>query len=395
MLNSLTELVGSRSLPIERIRDKKIIAQICEMAVESTACEVRLRACLSTGVPPPLDLLVPQVIVSSLSLDDCLRFMPQLTHLERVLDATAVLGACSTFIRREGLSAKRVASRLLNFLKGVKKARTRLSAISVNTLLLLVSNLIEIENPSGRSSSQDQRLKSLLIGTAGWTSYATDAEAFRAYLAAMNRLNSKRILSVSDIAAENLIFRTELETVRGTAERIALKLAVDGDAEQFHLFARELYNFPVGREATLQFFERVYLDRSAFDPHVQDSLAAVLNIHSTSLEHEIILDRSSRVEMISLQLASSLLSAWSARLEGPKAEIAFEELTSTLRQFFSLELRGTVGEIVEYNPRLHELPAQNMKRKYVRIDRPWVEIHQGQNAVVIKALVFPVERDHA
>jgi hypothetical protein len=121
----------------------------------------------------------------------------------------------------------------------------------------------------------------------------------------------------------------------------------------------------------------------------------VLNIHSTSLEHEIILDRSSRVEMISLQLASSLLSAWSARLEGPKAEIAFEELTSTLRQFFSLELRGTVGEIVEYNPRLHELPAQNMKRKYVRIDRPWVEIHQGQNAVVIKALVFPVERDHA
>jgi len=85
-----------------------------------------------------------------------------------------------------------------------------------------------------------------------------------------------------------------------------------------------------------------------------------------------------------------MLRCWAARNDGPKAKDAFEELRSVLSSFFGLDLRGNVGDVDTFNPRLHEFAYGEKQSSEVELIRPWVEYVAGEDThVIIKALVKP------
>jgi hypothetical protein len=91
-----------------------------------------------------------------------------------------------------------------------------------------------------------------------------------------------------------------------------------------------------------------------------------------------------------VQVASALFAAWAAKQDGSKAKEAYEELKSVAANFFGLELHGDIGEIEEYNPRIHELILDAKPSTRIRLLGPWVEFsRQTTSKVILKAPVEP------
>src|SRR5258708_37223755 len=93
-----------------------------------------------------------------------------------------------------------------------------------------------------------------------------------------------------------------------------------------------------------------------------------------------------------IQLASALLTAWVGKSDGPKSREAYDELASVAANFFGLRVHGEIGEIEEYNPRIHEFTGNSGPSARVRLLRPWVEFsREDRSKVIFKAPVEAVQ----
>lgn len=90
-------------------------------------------------------------------------------------------------------------------------------------------------------------------------------------------------------------------------------------------------------------------------------------------------------------VAVCLLAAWDAAAEGKKAARALESTQRLARELYKVDLTGTLGQIIEYHEREHELssPVSPVPTK-VRLVRPGVRWSDGiRTRFLVRAIVEP------
>ena len=95
-----------------------------------------------------------------------------------------------------------------------------------------------------------------------------------------------------------------------------------------------------------------------------------------------------------MHLATTLISSWEARNDGPNAMEAFNLLSSVAKKYFNLKL-GDVKEETNFNSIAHEHLNNMMlsNRDIIRIIRPWVEWEgPDKRNVIIKAVVEKMDK---
>ena len=103
MNDEIAAQLGSSTTPLKRIRDKRKTEEIRKIVAGDEPPHLRLRAALASGVKPPDDLLEPAIITQALRLDDCFKFLPQLSTATRVVEAGSVLEAIRNLLRQRGM----------------------------------------------------------------------------------------------------------------------------------------------------------------------------------------------------------------------------------------------------------------------------------------------------
>ncbi len=135
---------------------------------------------------------------------------------------------------------------------------------------------------------------------------------------------------------------------------------------------------------------------STLPPESQQLAITTLGIN-VSLEKIDYANPAERPEM--RQAASLLLYLYDVCIQSPELQEAFDRYRSLVEQQFSLQLRGAVGAIIPFDPRLHESESLAVLGTKVRILRPWVEWFSPPDArTVIRAIVEPetaVERERS
>jgi hypothetical protein len=88
------------SSPLKRIRDKRKAEELRNVVVGDAPAPLRLRAALAGGVKPPGELLEASVISQAIQLDDCFKFLPQLSPVRRIIETGPVLEAIGDLFRQ-------------------------------------------------------------------------------------------------------------------------------------------------------------------------------------------------------------------------------------------------------------------------------------------------------
>src|SRR5258708_3451085 len=102
MNDEIAALVGSPTAPLKRIRDKRKSQELRDAVAGDDPPHLRLRAALAGGMKPPDELLQPSTISQALRLDDCFKFLLQLSEIRRVVSAGSVLEAIRNLLRQGG-----------------------------------------------------------------------------------------------------------------------------------------------------------------------------------------------------------------------------------------------------------------------------------------------------
>ncbi len=89
----------------------------------------------------------------------------------------------------------------------------------------------------------------------------------------------------------------------------------------------------------------------------------------------------------------SLLNAWDAAPEGDRAARALVSIERLARELFRVELGNTVGEVVPYDERQHEItPSGAPATRSVEVVRPGVRWSDGtRTRSLVRALVKPID----
>ena len=92
-------------------------------------------------------------------------------------------------------------------------------------------------------------------------------------------------------------------------------------------------------------------------------------------------------------VAVSLLNAWDAAPEGERAARALASVERLARELFSVEFANTVGDVVQYDERQHELtPSGTVATASVKVVRPGVRWSDGtRTRSLVRTLVRPID----
>ena len=110
MNDEIAAQLGSSAAPLKRIRDKRNAEEVRKIVSGDEPPHLRLRAALASGVKPPDDLLEPAIISHALRLDDCFKFIPQLSKMTRVVEAGSALEAIRNLLHNVGSGTRTSSS---------------------------------------------------------------------------------------------------------------------------------------------------------------------------------------------------------------------------------------------------------------------------------------------
>lgn len=399
----LIEIVGAGQAPLRRIRERHLRAELAGLAAdEGGAAELRLRAYLAAGRTPPAELLAEGTISRALNPKDCASLMPFLVRKSLRLQADAPLGAISKwFHRTPPRDQVTICSRLAVAIKGWAAKGASLDDPSLLQFLSLTESLATWHHVKGRADRRKGRHEPKCIAplvTTGirWTAEALNSATAQASLRMLASMIREQRSDIDRWTEEDPDFAKALGQIVDFGIRQLEVAASDGDAASMQEWAGCLMAGQPASERARSKVEELYADRARFEDAVQRALADLLgmSVEDSAKAGPVCRDATGGVQ--ATQLAASLLAAWDASREGPKAKDAFETLSFVLGTFFALRIRGRVGEVEDYSPRLHDLDRGGKVGTRVRIVRPGVESTQGPTSkILLKAVVVPAQGGNA
>jgi uncharacterized tellurite resistance protein B-like protein len=395
----LQQRIGEPGTRLRRIKEKSVRANLTnflEKQPNALAPELRLRAYLAIGRAPEPGLLTSQTLRRALSGSDCASFASLLTTRHVLINADAVLSALEIFVRSDRtIRVERIAGTLARTLTRWRsdKGRMALDSASLRAYIDVLLALLEKarESQSRSRTKRDMVLAQLvvfaIVDAANVGTSALQFHALKLLTSAYNVIDSE----LTDALDELEDFRSAYHSiVRGAAEQLR-RMAASGKSDEFETAASNLLRLKFTEKDARQVLQALYVDRGQLHGSVQRVLAELLGMVRAEKPAEPDFESGNAPSVQSVQLASALIRSWNAARDSKRSHEAFDELASVLHNFFEIQLKGEPGEIVEFNPLVHELPpSHGSKPSHVRIIRPRVEILDSPVArIVIKALVEP------
>ncbi len=398
MADDLTSRIGPEGSPLHRIKatkeEKLAIQQV--LAGKQYAPQIRLRGYLAIGRVPSNELITEENIVQALRPEDSLGCLHLTARRIPFLDIEIPLAAVSKELARgTDANPERLAIKLAQFANrwDSLRARPRLTDGSVYQFIELVGELAERTATRRRVEKRPRNAKKrknpfgplikFVIRLAKESEMRSRLSAVKVVAA----LHRARIMDIEEQLGTDTDFTAALGHVWKKAVLDVEGMGIEGKTSEFEQWATTLRDLPFNREETQSTFEAWNRDASRFPPSTQPILKNLLGIAPAGVGYlELTVDQSAAVQ--TTQLASILLQLWDARDEGPKAREAFAQLQSVLEGFFGIRLGGTVGDVENYNPRIHEMSYGDKKTATVKLLRPWVELsHHGRADIIVRAVV--------
>jgi hypothetical protein len=382
-----------RSEFVLRIKDKQARIEAEKLAKDaSNSASIRLRAYLSIAKFPPPDLITEENIRESLNIDDRVGFIPKLSTNVRLLNADVPMLAVVNSLKDIG---PRAALRLTTVLARItKKWQQETSARLTDTTIRYFLQILEfLAKHQSEANAKDPAKTSFaqLLKTAVTLVSAAPPDTLIPTLRIFQVAETRAGIVVEKLVEHDQSFDRSLRLLTVKALNAIRELANQGRASEFELLYKLLDQLsPVRQELQLRMAE-IYSQKARLPEPIQQSLKIIRGDTETpGSALNIMLDEEDATRTI--QLASALLAAWVGKSDGPKSRDAFDELASVAANFFGLRLHGGMGDIEEYNPRVHEFTGNSGPSARVRLLRPWVEFsRQDKSKVILKAPVEAVQ----
>lgn len=392
MNEEIAAQLGSSSVPLTRIRDKRKTEEIRKVIVGDEPPHLRLRAALASGVKPPNDLLKPTIIIQALRLHDCFKFLPQLSTVTRVIEAGSVLEAIRKLLQRRSIGTPNTM--LARFLKLSKqwegnKSPASPSENTVTEYLRLVEMIVDQPTPPKRSSKKPQAspLPLVLSVACRWAMKFPSVDNLILALRCLTAVERRAGVTVVERFGDVSGLAEEISSVRLLAMRRLESVAKKAEIDDVRRLLQALTGSVAHRMEIDQMIERLCHYQPRFDDAILKVLSEFADVE-TSPSITIRYAAGGEPKAGTMQLATVLLKAWAARNDGQSSSETYEQLAWVLEQFFSLRLRDWVGEKQEYDQRLHEFEPGEAPTSTVEVVRPAVEaLDPAETGMVIRALV--------
>jgi hypothetical protein len=384
---------------LHAVKQKALRAEVSRLVSSATdwSSEMRLRAQLAVGRAPDVDVIVADVLQRALSPEDCAVFLGRLAIRGTFVDASETFNALRALLIHEATVKLQVVANAL------QRARTKWQT---QRLLLTPATVLQYQGAletllqrasetatSRRKETPTQlklalaRLVAFAVLDATTLEPGGDASAIRVLLAAQDVVETE----LEDILRDRSEVRVAFDRVLGATYGQLQNRAAGGDPSAFTAYAELLLRVRLSQGGAKERLAHMWSDRAVFQPAIQRALMLLLEIDDTSpLDSPF--DANDPASVKKGQLASVLIRSWVAAKTSTQAQEAFDELTSVLSGFFGIHIKGSAGEIVAFNPEIHELGSLHGDPPgMVRTIRPRVESTEGPIGIVlIKALVEPV-----
>ena len=355
--------------------------------------EMRLRAQLVLGRALDADVVSADVLQRALSPEDCALFSGRLAIRRTYVDASETFTALRTLLIHASSVKLQVIADALQRTR-TKWHTQRLSPTlatvlryhgALETLLQRaseVANTRRTELPT-RLRSSLARLVGLALLDATTLQKAEDPTILRVILAAQDVVEA----DFEDILRDRSELQAALDRVLDAMYGQLQNRAHTGDVTAFTAFAELLLRVRLLHKGAKERLSRMWSDRAVFQPAIQRALMVFLEIEETA-PMDTPFDANDPASVKREQLASALIRSWLAARTSTQAQEAFDELTSVLGGFFGIYIKGNVGEVVPFDPAVHELASLHGDPSgMVKTLRPRVESTGGAIGIVlIKAL---------
>ena len=396
MTDEINTLLGGLGEPLARVKDKQKKDELRRVVESTAAPELRLRAALISGAKPADECLHAAVITRTLTFQDSWKFFSKLTTIERVVEAGPYFEAVRSLFKREAkVNLRAITARMIKIstLWDRNSKTPRPSKSSVKEFLRLAEEILKRRPSKQRhTSKQIQALTDLLVALL--TSSCRLAMQFpttdnlTACLRSLTAAERRQKLRLTSMRREHPTLNAQLSSVRSLAIRQLEIAAKKTEIDEFDNLFQALQDLPIDEVETQQIFEQLFSERARLDPAITKILTYAVGADDGPQLISVRTAAGSGWSPATVQLASVLLKAYSARTEGPHAQEAYEEIKSVFEDFYYLRLRDFVGEIQDYDPNLHEFGFDDSPSSRVEVIRPLVEsLKPDEVGVVIKSLV--------
>ena len=395
MNEDIGRLIGVPASPLKRVRDKQKAQELRNVVAGDAPAPLRLRAALAGGLKPPDELLEASVIGRAIRLDDCFKFLPQLSPVRRIVEAGPVLEAIRDLLQERGPGTATVLlTRCLKLSQQWEEGKSpnTPSDETINQYLRLVERIVEQPIGSTKTKKTAKKPKTnplplALFAACRWAMSRPGADNATSVLRSLNAVERREKATVTDLYPDVPGFAAQVSSLRSSAIGLLESAARENAIDDF----RSLLHALMGSVGHKRETELVIQRLQKAEPPIGDAIVKVLSEFAEIETAPAVIIRfagGAEPTTATMQLASVLLKSWAARHDAPSSGETYEKLAWVLQEFFSLRLQNTVGEKQRYDPRFHEFQQGEAPTSTVEIIRPGVERHDaGEPGIVIKAVV--------
>lgn len=397
-------LIGELRTPIQKaLRSKK--QQIKAWIIDEKQGQVPeesdllLRAYLSVGDRPTPQVLDASTIAHALQLDDILRHAKRLCLISQSIEAAALFEGLKTNLKELETPQqlprliRKARSAIEKWLQWVDSNHASLTEGTEKALLDIFVFLISQATPSksmnGRMSKSGERTITPLLDLV--------FKVFKKSVYAGNLIRTMKEIEIvakrcSSSFVENILEsesgRQFLDHVLGSLPGFVRKAASEGRVDRLEDMVSGLNLIPRG-DTTIQTAVRKIWEeeRGRLSDEVQQFVHRYIEADQGMTPQPLTLSDASEDLRIP-QVGTALLSSWEAHDDSPRAAESFRFLNEVAQKFFNLKICGSVGSVVDFDPKVHQFPNAPIGEGRVVIVRPWVEWAEGSRSkVIIRAIV--------
>lgn len=358
-----------------------------------------LRAFLSIRENPPPNILQAPTISGALIPTDILGYSRRLSICSEAFEASQIFLSLGYYLQ-ERMKAQ-VQLRMINsivlgickWMNWVESKQARLTAgteIAVVDLInLLIQKIDCLQKAKGskrlRIGKNITHLTDLLLELAVKSNFA---ETFLKVMGVLKLIGEKISSSIFEKMLEEA---TRYQLFEQLIERIPIyskKFLDDGRVDKIRDLAMVVPNI-MGADSRFKAFVEDFWKKGGekLPDEVRKFIRGYLGIIEGTIPMGIVLADESEGFHI-FQLATALLLSWEACADSPKAAEAFNVFKLVAKNFFNIRISEEVGNIVTFDPKLHEIPGTSIEEGQVRVLRPWIEWSEGSKSrVLIRAIV--------